>query len=46
MMDVSLFGNLHIGLEGKPVCTVNTNRLQSLLAYLILHVDTPQPRAP
>src|SRR3982750_2791949 len=43
-MQVSLFGNLHIGVDGKPVSTVNTNRLQSLLAYLILHVDTPQPR--
>src|SRR5206468_2796865 len=41
---VSLFGNLHIDVEGKPVSTVNTNRLQSLLAYLILHVETPQPR--
>src|ERR1017187_9654660 len=43
-MRISLFGNLRISLAGRPVKTVNTNRLQSLIAYLILHGDTPQPR--
>ncbi|MGA7410830.1 MAG: AAA family ATPase [Bryobacteraceae bacterium] len=43
-MRISLFGNLRISFEGRPVTTVNTNRLQSLLAYLVLHRDTPQPR--
>jgi len=43
-MRISLFGNLRISLAGRPVTTVNTNRLQSLIAYLILHRDVPQPR--
>jgi serine/threonine protein kinase/predicted ATPase len=41
---ISLFGNLRITLAGSPVEAVNTNRLQSLIAYLILHGDMPQPR--
>lgn len=43
-MKISLFGNLRITNEGLPVAALNTNRLQSLLAYLILHGDEPQPR--
>ncbi len=43
-MRISLFGNLRISFQGRAVTTVNTNRLQSLLAYLILHGDAPQPR--
>src|SRR4051812_21441383 len=43
-MRVSLFGNLRISFAGRPVTAVNTNRLHSLLAYLILHRDAPQPR--
>jgi DNA-binding SARP family transcriptional activator/predicted ATPase len=43
-MRISLFGNLRISFAGRPVTTVNTNRLQSLIAYLILHGNTPQPR--
>ena len=43
-MRISLFGNLRISVAGDPVTSVNTNRLQSLLAYLILHGNTPQPR--
>ncbi len=43
-MRISLFGNLRIDIAGQPVTSVNTNRLQSLIAYLILHGDTPQPR--
>src|SRR5262249_46146434 len=43
-MQISLFGNLRISLDGQPLTTVNTNRLHSLIAYLILHGDTPQPR--
>ncbi|WP_180541906.1 BTAD domain-containing putative transcriptional regulator [Nevskia soli] len=41
---VSLFGNLRITVAGRTVTAVNTNRLQSLIAYLILHGDSPQPR--
>ncbi|HTA46738.1 MAG TPA: AAA family ATPase [Bryobacteraceae bacterium] len=43
-MRIQLFGNLRISFEGRPVSTVNTNRLQSLMAYLVLHGDAPQPR--
>src|SRR5271169_834611 len=43
-MRISLFGNLRISFAGRPVTAVNTNRLQSLFAYLILHSDVPQPR--
>jgi DNA-binding SARP family transcriptional activator/predicted ATPase len=43
-MRISLFGNLRISFAGTPVTAVNTSRLQSLIAYLILHGDTPQPR--
>src|SRR5216684_3058426 len=43
-MRISLFGNLRISFAGRLVTAVNTNRLHSLIAYLILHGDTPQPR--
>lgn len=43
-MRICLLGNLLISIEGRPIAAINTNRLQSLLAYLILHSDTPQPR--
>ena len=44
MLRIELFGNLRISFEGSPVTAVNTNRLQSLIAYLALHANTPQPR--
>jgi DNA-binding SARP family transcriptional activator/predicted ATPase len=43
-MRISVFGNLRISIAGRPLTTINTNRLQSLFAYLILHSDVPQPR--
>src|SRR5438034_6601502 len=43
-MRITLFGNLRITFAGRPVTAVNTNRLQSLIAFLILHGDRPQPR--
>src|ERR1700736_2743800 len=43
-MRISLFGNLRISFAGRPITAVNTNRLHSLIAYLILHGDTPLPR--
>jgi DNA-binding SARP family transcriptional activator/predicted ATPase len=43
-MQINLFGNLRITVAGRLVKAVNTNRLHSLIAYLILHGDTPQPR--
>jgi DNA-binding SARP family transcriptional activator len=43
-MRINLFGNLRISFAGRPVTALSTNRLQSLIAYLILHGDAPQPR--
>jgi DNA-binding SARP family transcriptional activator/predicted ATPase len=43
-MRINLFGNLRISFAGKPVTAINSNRLQSLVAYLVLHGDAPQPR--
>jgi DNA-binding SARP family transcriptional activator/predicted ATPase len=43
-MRIRLFGNLRISIAGQPVTAINTNRLHSLIAYLVLHADTPQPR--
>lgn len=43
-MRIKLFGPLRISVAGEPVTAVNTNRLQSLIAYLILRGDAPQPR--
>jgi DNA-binding SARP family transcriptional activator len=43
-MRISLFGNLRIIVAANPVAAVNTKRLHSLIAYLVLHGDTPQPR--
>ena len=43
-MRIQLFGNLRISIEGCPLAAINTNRLQSLFAYLVLHTETPQPR--
>ena len=43
-MRISLFGNLRINFAERTVTAINTNRLQSLIAFLILHSDMPQPR--
>jgi L-rhamnose mutarotase len=36
-MRISLSGNLRISFAGRPVTAVNTNRLKSLIASLIVH---------
>src|SRR4051794_22559751 len=41
---VELFGKFRITSGEQPIATVNTKRLQSLLAYLILHGESPQSR--
>lgn len=41
---INLFGNLRISFAGKPVSAINSSRLQSLVAYLVLNGDAPQPR--
>ena len=44
MCRIELFGKFRIRRGDEIVATVNTNRLKSLLSYLILHGDSPQPR--
>src|SRR5436305_5267704 len=41
---IELLGGLRILHGEQPVPAVNRNRLQSLLAFLVLHSDTPKPR--
>ncbi len=45
MLSVLLLGGFSVKHDGAPVADVDPPRLQSLLAYLILHRDAPQPRA-
>src|SRR5215212_6909901 len=44
MLHIRLLGAFQLAYDHQPLTTVNTTRLQSLLAYLVLHADTPQPR--
>ena len=41
---LELFGNLRLTGGEAALPSLNTNRLQSLLAFLALHRDAPQPR--
>jgi DNA-binding SARP family transcriptional activator len=41
---VQLLGDFQIVHNGTPITGVSSQRQQSLLAYLALHRDTPQPR--
>jgi DNA-binding SARP family transcriptional activator len=45
MLSVSLLGDFRIRHDQVPVTDVDTPRLQSLLAYLLLHREAPQSRA-
>ncbi|WP_026735484.1 AfsR/SARP family transcriptional regulator [Fischerella sp. PCC 9605] len=42
---ITLLGDFRLTYADQPVCSVNTERLQSLLAYLVLHHQSPQPRS-
>jgi predicted ATPase/DNA-binding SARP family transcriptional activator len=44
ILRIRLFGEFSLIYNDEPLTTVNTPRLQSLLAYLVLHRDMPQPR--
>jgi DNA-binding SARP family transcriptional activator/predicted ATPase len=44
-LQVRLLGRFQLSVDGRPVSGLQTARLQSLLAYLLLHADAPQPRA-
>lgn len=39
-----MFGAPHFAWNGTPITAINTNRLQSLLAFLVLRAAAPQPR--
>ena len=43
-LDIRLLGDFSLIYAGQQVTSLNTMRLQSLLAYLVLHRDAPQQR--
>ncbi len=43
-LEINLLGEFKLLIGSVPVASVNTPRLQALLAYLLLHRDAPQPR--
>src|SRR5574341_522782 len=43
-LHIRLLGELSLVFGDMPVLTINTARLRSLLAYLLLHRTTPQSR--
>ncbi len=43
-LQIQLLGNFHLLSNGEPLNALNQGRLQSLLAYLILHRAAPQSR--
>jgi DNA-binding SARP family transcriptional activator len=43
-LHIHLLGDFRLVYDSTPVTSVNAARLQSLLAYLVLHRNTPQPR--
>jgi DNA-binding SARP family transcriptional activator len=43
-LHVRLLGGFALLYNDAPVTSVNTSRMQSLLAYLVLHRDAPQSR--
>jgi DNA-binding SARP family transcriptional activator len=44
-LQIRLLGRFRVSFDGQPVEGLRTARLQSLLAYLVLQSDAPQPRA-
>jgi DNA-binding SARP family transcriptional activator len=45
VLQVRLLGQFRLTVDDQPVDRPTTARLQSLLAYLLLHADAPQSRA-
>ena len=41
---INLLGEFRLEYEGSPLSAFSADRLQSLLAYLLLHRSAPQPR--
>jgi DNA-binding SARP family transcriptional activator/tetratricopeptide (TPR) repeat protein len=44
-LQVRLLGQFRLTLDGQPLAGPTNLRIQSLLAYLLLHADAPQSRA-
>jgi predicted ATPase len=44
MLQIQLLGAFHLRHQGQPITTLHAGRLQSLLAYLLLHRGAPQAR--
>ena len=44
LLHIQLLGDFSLSYGDKPVTEINSVRLQSLFAYLLLHRDAPQPR--
>ena len=44
MLRIQLFGSFQITDDEKPLSRVQSDRLQALLAYLVLHRDRPLSR--
>jgi DNA-binding SARP family transcriptional activator len=41
---IDLLGDFRVSVDDAPVTGIDTPRLQSLLAFLVLHSDAPQSR--
>ncbi len=44
VLSIRLLGDFNVQYGEAPVTTVHTGRLRALLAYLLLHADSPHPR--
>ena len=44
-LHINLLGDFLLKLDDTPITTVTLPRLQSLLAYLVLHQNVPQDRS-
>ncbi len=43
-LNIEMLGRFQLAYKGEVVTTINTHRLQSLLAYLVLNAGAPQSR--
>lgn len=44
VLRIQLLGKFHLVYDGKPIGSIDSPRLQSLLAYLLIHRDAPVSR--
>ncbi|MEM7342626.1 MAG: tetratricopeptide repeat protein [Chloroflexota bacterium] len=43
-LHIQLLGDVRLSYNGTPITTIDRPRMQALLAYLLLHRETPSPR--